>query len=61
MTDEHEGMGGSYTLDPKTGKRVLVDRTHDPLLPSDGPNAPKEAAAPVIDPAPVVRKVKDEI
>ena len=57
MTDTNEGMGGSYTLDPKTGKRTLVERTHDPLLPSP---APKDTAPPVIDPAPV-RKVKDEI
>lgn len=26
-TDEFEGMGGSYSVDPKTGKRVLIDRT----------------------------------
>ena len=55
MTDEHEGMGGSYTLDPKTGKRKLVDRTDDPLLPSPRPEAP------IVEPAPVVRKAKDEI
>ena len=54
MTDTNEGMGGSYTLDPKTGKRTLVERTHDPLLPSAQPEPP------VVDPAPV-RKVKDEI
>lgn len=54
MTDTNEGMGGSYTMDPKTGKRTLVERTDDPLLPSPRPETP------VIDPAPV-RKVKDEI
>lgn len=25
--DEHAGHGGSYLLDPKTGKRELVERT----------------------------------
>lgn len=25
--DEFEGMGGSYAVDPKTGKRKLVQRT----------------------------------
>ncbi len=25
--DEHEGMGGSYLLDPDTGLRTLVERT----------------------------------
>lgn len=57
MTDEHEGMGGSYTLDPKTGKRTLVERTDDPLFPSPQP----AASPPVIEPAPVSRKMKDEI
>ena len=55
MTDEHEGMGGSYTLDPKTGKRTLVERTDDALLPSPRPEAP------IVEPAPVSRKAKDEI
>jgi hypothetical protein len=27
MTDENEGQGGSYRLDKKSGKRVLVERT----------------------------------
>lgn len=57
MSDENEGMGGSYTLDPKTGKRTLVERTEDALLPSPRPDAP----APIVEPAPVSRKVKDEI
>lgn len=30
MIDENEGMGGSYTLDPKTKKRTLVARTEPP-------------------------------
>ena len=25
--DEHEGMGGSYVVNPDTGKRDLVERT----------------------------------
>lgn len=25
--DEHQGQGGSYVLDPKTGLRTLVERT----------------------------------
>lgn len=25
--DEHHGMGGSYVLDPGTGKRILQERT----------------------------------
>lgn len=27
MMDEHKGQGGSYLVDPKTGKRKLVERT----------------------------------
>lgn len=27
--DEHEGRGGSYIADPKTGKRKLVQRTQE--------------------------------
>jgi len=27
MIDENHGLGGSYLLDPKTGKRKLVERT----------------------------------
>lgn len=30
MNDENDGMGGSYTLNPKTGKRTLVARTEPP-------------------------------
>lgn len=26
-TDPHEGHGGSYTVDPETGQRTLVERT----------------------------------
>jgi hypothetical protein len=31
MSDEHEGLGGSYTLNPRTGKRTLVARTEPPV------------------------------
>lgn len=30
MNDEYAGQGGSYLLDPATGKRTLVERTEDP-------------------------------
>jgi hypothetical protein len=34
MMDEHYGMGGSYLLNPKTGKRTLVERT-EPAKPPE--------------------------
>jgi len=33
MNDEYRGQGGSYLLDPETGKRTLIQRT----LPADSP------------------------
>ena len=33
MNDEYRGQGGSYLLDPETGKRILIQRT----LPADSP------------------------
>jgi hypothetical protein len=34
LQDEYAGMGGSYTLDPATGKRTLRERTGwDPKAP----------------------------
>lgn len=54
MSDEHEGMGGSYALDPKTGKRKLVERTDDPMFPAPQPEPPAAEPAPA-------RKLKDEI
>ena len=33
MKDEYHGQGGSYLLDPETGKRTLIQRT----LPADPP------------------------
>jgi len=40
MADEYDGVGGSYLLDPKTGKRTLVERT-------DGPEPQTEKQQPV--------------
>jgi len=34
IVDEYWGQGGSYLLDPKTGKRTLIERT-EPAQPSD--------------------------
>jgi len=42
MSDENEGLGGSYTLNPKNGKRTLVARTAPPVpaeAPTDEPAA----------------------
>jgi len=33
MKDEYSGQGGSYLIDPETGKRTLIQRT----LPADPP------------------------
>ena len=35
MQDEFEGQGGSYEIDPKTGKRKLVERTEDQQQPAE--------------------------
>lgn len=37
MTDPHNGLGGSYIIDPETGERKLVDRTD-----ADAKAAPEE-------------------
>ena len=34
MEDEYQGQGGTYLLDPKTGKRKLIERT-EPANPSE--------------------------
>ena len=48
--DEFWGQGGSYLLNPKTGKRTLLERTApaQPLdtTPEDLSNAPTEPQAP---------------
>ena len=33
MQDEYQGQGGSYLVDPKTGKRKLIQRT-EPAQPT---------------------------
>lgn len=40
--DEHAGMGGSYQVDPATGKRTLVERHGQP---AENKPAPAPAAA----------------
>lgn len=36
MADEFDGLGGSYVVDPKTGKRKLVERTGEaPVAPAE--------------------------
>jgi hypothetical protein len=52
MNDEFAGQGGSYLIDPKTGKRTLIERT------KDQPEAPATADAEASKPAPS-RKVKE--
>ena len=43
-TDEFEGQGGSYMLDPATGKRTLVERTEEPAdVPAEQPAAEESA------------------
>lgn len=36
MSDQFDGVGGSYVLDPKTGKRKLIERTQ-PAKPAPKP------------------------
>lgn len=50
--DEFHGHGGSYLVDPKTGKRTLVERTKEPELKPEAP-AP---AADAVPPAPAKPK-----
>lgn len=35
--DEFSGQGGSYTVDPKTGKRALIERTQEPTTATEQP------------------------
>jgi hypothetical protein len=44
MEDEYKGQGGTYLLNPKTGKRKLLERT-EPAQPSQ-PNEVESNAAP---------------
>ncbi len=42
--DEFDGQGGSYLLDPETGKRTLVERTEEPAdVPAEQPAAAEAA------------------
>ena len=43
MNDEHAGLGGSYTLNPKTGKRTLVARTEPPAPADEQTDKPADA------------------
>ena len=46
--DEYHGQGGSYLLDPKTGKRKLVERTEpaQPQLQSEVTSNGSDSQAP---------------
>lgn len=37
MSDPYEGQGGSYRVDPKTGRRELVERTREERAPQPAP------------------------
>jgi hypothetical protein len=45
MVDEYHGQGGRYLLDPKTGKRKLIERT-EPAQPSQPAKEVESNAAP---------------
>jgi hypothetical protein len=45
MEDEYWGQGGEYLLDPKTGKRKLLQRT-EPAQPSEPETEVTSNAAP---------------
>ena len=50
MESENNGQGGSYLLNPKTGKRTLLQRTEPASLshplPEDLNNEPENTEAP---------------
>lgn len=64
MKDDNHGKGGTYTVDPKSGKRTLVEgsRTEPqptqaelekdpaPAAPKAAPKAPEPAPAPSTEP-----------
>jgi hypothetical protein len=43
--DKYQGQGGTYLLDPKTGKRKLIERT-EPANPSESQTEVTSNAAP---------------
>ena len=45
MVDEYHGQGGTYLLNPKTGKRKLIERT-EPAQPSEPKTEVTSNAAP---------------
>jgi hypothetical protein len=45
IVDEYWGYGGSYLLDPKTGKRKLIERT----APATANTAPEELTNAITD------------
>jgi hypothetical protein len=58
MVDENHGKGGTYTVDPKTGKRALVDGSRTEPQPTQAeleeetaPAAPKAASPKAPEPA----------
>ncbi|MCE2910210.1 MAG: hypothetical protein LW712_15435 [Burkholderiaceae bacterium] len=46
MTDEFHGQGGSYVIDPETGRRALVERTQEAERPQPDPQPTTPAAEP---------------
>jgi hypothetical protein len=49
MIDEYQGQGGTYLLDPKTGKRKLIEQTQPsppPTLNEVESNAAPESQTP---------------
>lgn len=51
METEHQGRGGSYLLDPKTGRIKLIERTKPAEIPASLPeeltDEPEDSQAPV--------------
>jgi hypothetical protein len=51
MENEHQGQGGSYLLDPKTGQAKLIEQTKPATTPASLPeeltNEPEDSQAPV--------------
>jgi hypothetical protein len=59
MVDENHGKGGTYTVDPKTGKRTLVEGSRTEPQPTQAkleeetaPVAPAAAAPKAPEPVP---------
>ena len=45
ISDEFDGVGGEYLLNPKTGKRTLISRTAPAPNPTELTNAIPDAQA----------------